>query len=200
MHINNSQIDGVWNLEVEMIWLGLNGQVCGVLGSVSFLIFIELIWSWSDLRYHCKYSRDQTFIFTHSQSTAVTQKSRTSDGINTKHMSTRALSESMKCVCVCVNAKLYRHFLWHCNRIIIIIIIITEAFMNPRRQMSESEEKEMIVNPFRTSGFSFQQENECFIPVVLWHILFQRLFSGFHLNLRCFCSLWYMTSENAQVW
>lgn len=70
--------------------------------------------------------------------------------------------------------------------------------MNPRRQMTESEEKEMIVNPFRTSGFSFQQEKECFIPVVLWHILSRSLLSVFHLNLRCFCSRC-MTSEHAQV-
>ncbi len=66
----------------------------------------------------------------------------------------------------------------------------TRAFMNEKRQMSESEEKEMIVNPFRTSGFSFQQEKERFIPVVLWHILFQRRFFWFHLNLRCFGSLY----------
>lgn len=48
--------------------------------------------------------------------------------------------------------------------VIVLSLRRTRAFVNEKQQMSESEEKEMIVNPFRTSGFSFQQEKSVSFP------------------------------------
>lgn len=76
---------------------------------------------------------------------------------------------------LCVSLKFPAQGVRHISRYVTLQTALsrrTRAFINERRQMSESEEKEMIVNPFRTSGLSFQQENERFIPLVLWHILF----------------------------